>query len=63
MSTSTETLCWWELVIAVAGLVVSAVVLPTTIMEGHRVSAWFVAALFVTFSIVAAVCFWKLWNV
>jgi hypothetical protein len=30
---------------------------------GPKVSAWLTAVSFVTFSGVAAVCFWRLWNV
>jgi hypothetical protein len=63
MTTTTTDFCWWELVIAVAGLVVSVVMLPTTITEGHKGSAWFVAVSFAIFSIAAVICFRKLWNV
>jgi hypothetical protein len=63
MTTNATTLCWWELVVAVAGLVVGAVVLPTTIMEERKGAAWFVAVLFAMFSIVAVFCFWRLWDV
>jgi hypothetical protein len=56
-------LCWWELVVAVAGLVVGAVMFPAAIMEDNRFVAWVSAGLFLMFSVIAVVCFWKLWGV